>query len=212
MSSYHFLRHTHITSQVNSLVLCQDGWRSRLRHLTCHHMNLPVLHCKQRFSIRVSRDVYTQIPFKKKQLQLKAVHQPHSTDKVLDSLCVIFVLASPTSSINVVFPLLHKESRISRFFIWPKNVFAFILIHYGRHFQRIANPFEVGKDSSQVLVLGATNTPWDSMDGWPGDLGFCEWWNHWCLIFAFWNLIRTHVVSQVYWYCWWKKSCTSWGW
>lgn len=24
--------------------------------------------------------------------------------------------------------------------------------------------FEVGKDSSQVLVLGATNTPWDSMD------------------------------------------------
>ena len=29
-----------------------------------HHMNLPVLHCKQRFSIRVSRDVYTQIPFK----------------------------------------------------------------------------------------------------------------------------------------------------
>ena len=30
----------------------------------CHHMNLPVLHCKQRFSIRVSRDVYTQIPFK----------------------------------------------------------------------------------------------------------------------------------------------------
>lgn len=112
MSSYHFLRHTHITSQVNSLLLCQDGWRSRLRHLTCHHMNLPVLHCKQRFPIRVSRDVYIHRSPSKGLLQLNAVHQPRSTDKVLDSLCVIFVLASPTSSINVVFPLLHKETWI----------------------------------------------------------------------------------------------------